>query len=117
MADDPGKRDRLVTIQEMTSSIDADSGEPVEAWDTLATVFMEKVEMRGNERFQSQQMTAPYDTRWRLPYRTDMDPETLDVPKDRRLVYKNRVYDIISAQMIGRRDGIELMTLSGGTYQ
>jgi hypothetical protein len=43
-------------------------------------------------------------------YRADMDPDLVDVPKARRLVFGGRVHDIAAAQHLGRREGIELST-------
>lgn len=110
---DAGARDRLVTIQQLTESIGT-SGFPVEAWTALTTAYMSKAPIGGRERFVADQVSAPYDTRWEGPYRTDLDPELIDVPKKRRLVYKGRVYDIVDAQMMGRYEGVELLTQSGG---
>lgn len=113
-----GARDRRVTIQQRPAADAADSsGTPTEVgeWSTLAHVWAEKDEVGGRERFTAQQMTAPYDVRWKIGYRADMDPETVDVAKVRRVLYKSRVYDIVEAQMIGRREGVELLTLTGGT--
>ena len=113
---DAGKRDHRVTIQAKDpDAVDA-AGAPVETWDDLYTGYFEKVVVGGRERFASNQMTSPYDTRWRGNYRADMDRDLVNVPKERRLVYKSRVYDIVDAQVIGRNLGIELLTLAGGTY-
>lgn len=111
---EPGERDRAVTIEQMTSS-SGTTGYPVETWTTLVTpVWMRKLETRGNERFSAggAQVTAAADTQWEMGYRADMDPELVDVPKLRRLVYQGRVYNIEAASMIGRREGVELLTLA-----
>lgn len=111
MSLDAGALDREVTIQQVTSSIGT-SGFPVETWSTLvAAEWMQKMDVRGRERFAAGQHTAPYDTRWVLWYRDDMDPEVVDVAKTRRLSYQGRFYDIVSATLIGRYEGIELLTL------
>lgn len=111
---DPGERDRLVTIQQAAT---ADAGFPTETWTALVDAWMGKQQISGRERFAAAQVSAPFDTRWEMAYRADMDPELVDVPKARRLVYQGRVHDIVSADLIGRRDGVELLTLSGGTAQ
>lgn len=108
---DSGERDRLVTIQQLTDSIGG-SKYPVEAWSTLTTAWMRKRDLKGWERFKAAQVSAPAETLWEMGYRSDMDPELVDVPKKRRLVYQGRTYDITSASQIGRREGIELMTLA-----
>ena len=106
-----GARNRLVTIQQMTVS-KGDSGRPVETWSTLTTAWMERIDLGGNERFRADQLSAKYDSRWRMPYQSDMDPDVVNVPKKRRLLYKERVYDIVTALPIGLNDTIELMTIS-----
>lgn len=112
-----GKRDRRVTIQQRPAADAVDAaGAPLETWTTLVEMAAEKMVIGGRERFLADQKSAPYDTRWRLNYRADLDRDLVDVPKLRRLVYKSRVYDIVDAQVIGRNEGIELLTLSGGTY-
>lgn len=106
-----GCLDREVVIQQLTESAGT-SGFPVESWSTLDTVWMEKMAVTGSERFRAAQLSAPIQTRWQLHYRADMDPDLVDVPKSRRLLYLGRVYDITSAEEIGRQEGIELMTLA-----
>jgi SPP1 family predicted phage head-tail adaptor len=108
---EPGERDRIVIIQKMTDG-KGTSGFPTEAPSTLAAVPMRKADMNGSERYQAEQLSAPFNTRWEMGYRADMDPELVDVAKTRRLVYQGRAYDIVEAHMIGRREGIELLTLT-----
>ena|ERR1043166_998897 len=108
-----GVRDRLVTIQQLTESIGT-SHAPVESWQRLCEVMAFKDDLSGRERFVANQPSAPYDSRWELPFRSDCDPERIDVPKTRRIVHQGRVYDIVSATQIGRRAGVMVMTLSGG---
>lgn len=114
-----GKRDRYVTIQQRSTTDAVDiAGAPTETWTTLTNAWAQKVEVEGRhprERFESNQLTAPRDTVWRLGYRSDIDPELVNVEKLRRVVYQSRVYDIVQARMMGRREGVELLTLSGGT--
>jgi head-tail adaptor len=108
---DPGERDRYVTIQQVTRGKDT-AGMPKETWTPLVNAWMSKQDVGGRERFADHQTSSPYDTRWEMGYRTDMDPELLKVPKLRRLVYQGREHDIVAASMIGRREGIELLTLA-----
>lgn len=107
---EPGERDRKVVIQQATDGADA-AGFPKPSWDTLATVYMRKLDLQAKERVSADQVAARGDTQWEMGYRPDMDPELVDVPKARRLSYQGRFYDITSASQIGRRDGIELVTI------
>ncbi len=85
-----GERDRPVTIQQLTES-QGTSGYPVEGWTTLAApVWMRRMDMRQSEKFAAAQLSAPVDTQWEMGWRSDMDPETVDVAKTRRLSYKGR---------------------------
>ncbi len=107
-----GPRDREVTIQQLTDS-DGTSGYPVESWtDLLPVEWMCKLAVTGSERFRAAQLSAAIDTRWQMNYREDMDPDAIDVPKKRRLLYQGRIFDITSAIEIGRQEGIELVTLA-----
>lgn len=114
---EPGERDRAVTLQTRpTADARGVSGFPTETWATLVTpVWMRKEDLGGKERFTAGQLSTPATTRWEMGYRADMDPELVDVPKLRRLVYQGRPHDIVEASIIGRREGIELMTLIQGT--
>lgn len=112
---DPGERDRLVTIQQRSAEdATGDGGEPVESWTALVDAYMHRIDASGRERFQASQISAPYDTRWEMGYRADMDPDLVDVTKLRRLLYKGRVYDIVHGALINRQDGIELATIASG---
>jgi SPP1 family predicted phage head-tail adaptor len=108
---DPGDRDRLVTVQGVTDSVDASSF-PVETWADIAAIWMSKRDLSGRERFAASQTSAAADLVFELPWRDDMDPESLDLAKVRRLVFRNRVYDIVRAEMRGRREGVSLYCLA-----
>ena len=109
-----GKRDRLVTIQEIVES-KGSSNYPVETPSNLAQVWASMKQTDGSERFIAEQHSAPFDTTWDVPYSAQWDPALLNVPKARRIVWNSRVYDIVAAEEIGRKQGVRLMTLSGGT--
>lgn len=112
-----GARDRAVRIEALTQTTD-ESGFPIETWSTLADrVWMHKEDLAGGERLAAMQVTGMMDSAWAMDWREDMDPEALDVLKSRRLVHNDRVFDIVAASVVGRRDGIELMTLSSDRPQ
>lgn len=112
-----GARDRWITIQELTQTTGT-SGFPIESWDTLKQVWAHKKEATGsrfmNQRFVAHQLSEPFDTEWEIPYSADMDPELVNVRKERRLLVRGRAHDIVWAGEIGRRRGIQLRTLAGG---
>lgn len=108
-----GQMDRRVTIEQRTETRPA-SKAPVETWATLAVVSMaivsQKKRLEG-ERFTANQMSARQNTVWHTPYRSDLDPEIVSVPRDRRLLYRGRYYDILDAtQLLDSTHIIELTT-------
>ncbi len=105
-----GELDREGTLQQLVESRGA-SGFPVETWATLDTVYAARRDMGGAERFRANQLSASSVTVWTIQYRADMDPELLDVAKQRRWVYLGRVFDITAPRQIGRQEGIEFTTL------
>jgi head-tail adaptor len=111
---DAGARDKRITIQRLPEGEDgrADDGYPVEDWTPLIDLDASKFDVGGEERFGSGQLSAPYETRWGIEWRPDMDPDTIDVPKKRRIVYQGRVHDIVAAEAMDGLHGIELLTLS-----
>jgi hypothetical protein len=114
----PGLRDRIITIQQRSSTDTVgSSGVPVETWTTLVSAMPasrvdQAIDIRGRETFAAGQLTSRVDTRWEINYRPDMDPELVDVPKLRRICHNARIYDIVSASVIGRREGIQLLTVA-----
>lgn len=105
-----GALDREVTIEAVS---EAESGYPTETWHVLDHgVWMSRQDLRGNERFAAAQTAASFTAKWQCHWREDMDPDTVDVPKTRRLLYRGRIYDIVQAVEVGRREGILLMTIA-----
>lgn len=106
-----GYRDKLVTIQERTND-SADSGFPTEQWATLARAYMSREDARSDERVIAANESAFIETRWTMLYMETMDPETVNVPSERRLIYRERTYDILAASLMDQRAGIELLTVA-----
>jgi hypothetical protein len=77
---------------------------------------MSRVDVRADERFAASQDSAFTETQWHLDYRPDMDPEAINVPATRRLLFtkhgRTTVFDIRSAQLLANGRGIELITLA-----
>lgn len=106
-----GQRDKLVTIESRTND-SADSGFPTETWATLTSVYMSREDSRADERIVAAHESAFIQTRWQMVYMESMDPESVNVPAERRLRYRGRIYDILAASLLERRIGIELETLA-----
>ncbi len=83
---DPGRLDRLVTIEQNTPTQDA-AGQPIKSWAELATVFAEVIPVGGSEIFQAKQFGAEAVKKFRIRYRGD-------VLRQMRLVYDSQEFDI-----------------------
>ena len=107
-----GQRDKWVTIQTKADSVSAD-GFPADAtWSDLITIFMSRHDVRADERAAAGMDSAYTETVWDSAYDARLDPEVVDVPSTKRLVYRGRVYNIRSASLLERRAGIEYVTLA-----
>ena len=107
-----GDRRYYVRIDQLTTT-SGPSGAPVPVWTVLAYEWMAKGDLQGTERFTADQIAAGSVTRWVMPWRATMDPDTVDVPATRRLQFKARAYDIQSAQTLARLPvWIELVTVA-----
>jgi head-tail adaptor len=100
-----------VTIQQIASSEDT-SGAPTETPSTLIRARMSREVVSGKETFGDAQLSAASVIRWQMRYVSSMDPDLVDVPKTRRLLYQGRSYDITEAENMDRRCGIVLTTLN-----
>lgn len=111
-----GERQHLVTVQQLTET-KGESKMVVQTWTALMQIRASKDDASGRERFVASQTTSPYDTTWQIPYIASMDPDIVNVPKNRRILYQGRVYDIVSARTVGFHRVVELETLAGGTVR
>ena len=106
-----GERDRIIQIEALTESVGS-GGFPVETWVLLVTMFAKRAEVRGRETHGADGVAARVTTRFEVNYRSDLDPESIDVPKVRRIKAAGRTFDIVEASQIGRREGIEFLAIA-----
>jgi SPP1 family predicted phage head-tail adaptor len=111
-----GQRWQRVTIEQFTAATTG-SGFPGGPWATLATVWMSKKDVRADERFAAGQESAYFETTWFSEYRSDIDPELVDVTATLRLNFRDRIFDIRAAAQVGRQQGIEFTTLGQGRIE
>ena len=92
-----GKLNRRVVIESNTP-VQSPTGEPVEAWSTLATVWAEMMKPSVAERYIGDQFAGFRGIVWRVRYRTDIDNLM-------RVVYESVNYDITGVYEMGfKRD-------------
>lgn len=100
-----GILDQRVKLQSK-SVTRATNGEEVVTWTDVATVWAQVQQLRGKEFFAGAQMQDEVDVRVRIRYRTG-------VTRDQRLQWNSAPLDIVSVITLGRKEGLELMCISG----
>lgn len=95
-----GRYDRQLTIQLATRTRNA-VGEEVVSWSNWANVWAARETQTATERFIASQPYAEVDTLWRCGWNSAI-MEQLS-PKNHRILYRDRVYDILGVVEIGRQ--------------
>lgn len=98
-----GQLDRRIEIQQPIETQD-NSGESIQSWDTIASVWAQKIENRGQERFTAQQLSG----RAIRTFRFRWNSRTQEITVKHRIVFDGRSFNITDVREIGRRDGIEV---------
>lgn len=99
-----GRRDRRLTLLARTLARNA-QGEEVATYAVEATVWAEKLDLRGREYFAAQQVNSDVTTRFRIVYRDG-------VTVLHRCECDGVTYDISQVSEIGRRVGLEIMAVA-----
>jgi head-tail adaptor len=107
-----GKRDRRIALVPLVDTTDTSGFPLAEDGTPTITLWVSKEDISGRERLLMDQESAPYDSRFVLPFADAYNPNTVDVAKVFALEYAGRRYDIVNASEIGRRDGVEMLTLA-----
>jgi SPP1 family predicted phage head-tail adaptor len=95
-----GARDRLITIQHASVIQDA-SGQEIEYWEPFASVWASRKDVRGSERFSSDQRFAARAGVYRMPYLSGLHEEM-------RIVDDGATYSIIGIADNRRQGWVEV---------
>ena len=98
-----GARDRLITLQQKTYTLDGFGGEIV-TWVTIGQRWASSLPVNDSEAFRNSEATATITHRFQILW----DATAALVDPTYRLLFDNRTYDIAAVKEIGRRDGIEI---------
>jgi len=104
-----GKLDRCIRIERQVI-VQSDSGEEQITWQEVATVYAEKIEDRGQERFAHAQIVGSSIITFRIRWSQVVN----EVSDEHRIVYEGREHDITAVREIGRRAGIEMDCVAHG---
>jgi SPP1 family predicted phage head-tail adaptor len=100
---DAGTLDRRATILKK-SAVQANSGQEVETWTPVATLWAGKRDARASERYSDGQMVAEIDTVFTFRYFASL----LVKPDRHRIVCEGLTYDVFGATEIGRHEGVKV---------
>jgi hypothetical protein len=103
-----GERDFNISIEKLRDDLPA-SNFPVETWRQLFQTWAKREFVSMDEDTKLDQLSAHTVQMWSMPYCSDLDPDVHDVPKTRRIVHMDRIYDITKAEVMPRCDGREIV--------
>lgn len=100
---DPGKMDRLITVQQKTDASPAQTttGEPSFTWTTYKKFWAQKLDVGGRERFLDSGRQAEVNTVFRTHYDSG-------VTEAMRISYNSVNYDIMFVNELGRSKYLEI---------
>lgn len=98
-----GALDRRITIRRL-SPTQSGSGEEADSFLPLATVWAEKRENSGSERFANQQTVGKAFVTFRFRWSQTVK----EVSVKHQIEFDGRNFDIVAVREIGRREGIEV---------
>lgn len=104
-----GKLDRRITIQRQLTEQNS-HGEEIVTWQDVGTVFAQKIDNRGDERYASHQFIGDADTRFRVRW----SHRSLQTTTKHRIWFDGRAFDITAVREIGRREGVEIDCVARG---
>lgn len=106
----PESFDREITIERATASQDPGTGEDIQSWATLATVWASRRRASARETLAAAEISAEVSDVFEIRY----DSAWSDLsPKD-RLVFEGRTYGIATVDEIGRREGLRIGATARG---
>lgn len=99
-----GRLRRRVRLEHDVPAIDAVDGAEIEQWVTVASVFGELLDLRGQEYIAAQETHASVTSKITIRYRTDVEPLRW------RAVIDGITYNVLHVvDLAGRRQYLELL--------
>lgn len=98
---DPGRRDRLVTIEQYALTQDTTGGE-VKTYSVFRKAWAQVVPLTARDRNMSGGVHSERESKFLIPYISGID-ETM------RISYDDLYWEILGIAEIGRREGLELL--------
>lgn len=99
-----GDLDRRITLQRAAAVQDPATGERVESWATLATVWASRRRASARETLASAELSAEISDVFEIRYGSAW----ADLNARDRLLFEGRTYNIVTVDEIGRREGLRI---------
>lgn len=96
-----GKRDRRVDLRRQLAGKDA-AGQRASQWLTVETVWASVKPATGREVMNALAADAEIPTTFRILWRDDVDPSWV-------IAFEGKIFDLISINELGRREGLEIL--------
>ena len=96
-----GLLNKRLTIEQVSTVPDA-TGQPIETWSPLMTVWGRVMPQRGGERFIAHQTIGRAVSTIRIRYRSGLTIDTT------RILFDGRTWDIHDLRTIGMNEGLEM---------
>lgn len=103
-----GALDRRITIEQATATTDA-TGAEVLTWTKLADAWAERTPISATSKFAADQRYSDADTTYEIRWQPYVP--TLST-KMNRIVYRDRIYNIMGVMEHGRQDSAVIVTKS-----
>ncbi len=101
-----GALDRIVTLERFTTT-ENEYGEEIEAWAPLRTVAAQVVQQSGREFLAAAMTQAEVRVLFRIRWIEGIRPTD-------RINYEGRLHNIHEVKELGRREGLDIMTVAAG---
>jgi SPP1 family predicted phage head-tail adaptor len=109
-----GDLDRRIAIQRFTTE-ESPSGEPIQTWTTIATVWAKVDQQTGREFFAASQEVSERKTVFRIRWMPDLTVlDRVVYPATESEPTAASIYDVSEVRELGRQEGIELHATAPG---
>lgn len=88
-------------------------GEEIPTWETLVTVWAEMKPMTGSERYVENQFQGVTNSTFRIRWSDAVKTMTVED----KIIFDNRLFDVLGVREISRREGLEIDAFSRGELQ
>lgn len=99
--------DRRITLQRATTTRD-EAGQIIKSWGELATVWASRRRASARETLAAAEVSAAITD----VFECRRDSAWADLSPLDRLVFEGRIYDVVSVDEIGRREGLRIAAVA-----